>query len=1094
MKELREFHTVLLRIEDEGIFDLTPEKARQAKKMGTVFAEYVKEGGGLIIQPRPVRYSGNDDEKYWNLVLEPLGVSIEREGIADKPHLVDHEHKTGFSAKFFHTRNFTAHPLTDGVKGLWLPLDSFDRFPGTPLIKYSPEWTVVVRGEQSAASYRKNAQNRMDLDSPGSIAGAPPIVAVRNLGKGRIACVGVDYIYTGLNLNKPSWSHIAENKGFDGKPGDMMKLMANAVKWTAEPAVGNPELGTYQPVAYKEIVFPRTFNVDKFNFSALKLKQPQGVAGLHSYFSGGENSVQEYAAAAKEAGLGFIVFTDPLERLNPEKLEALKKACREVSSDDFYACPGIEFTDGSGIRWIFAGEKVVWPNEKPFQKDGFTHKIWENGVIKHYGRYAEGCSYPFSAIIDYGDLARNKVQVENLWWFFNVIPYAYEKDQLLADNYSQWQFALDDLRWVAPVSFTRIKRAADLTAAMNTAVTCGADLKSIKTFLNSRVSAYHRAIEANIHTRYGQGTPVNIRRWEAHNNQVDPRVLHTRGVQRVRLAVEAESPNGIKEVKVWDGGRKLLRRFAGNGNVLEQEFELVHDRQHYVYLEVTDHAGNRAISHYIFIYDYKQGLFRCGDNLNILGPLGYYWHPDRNERLPLFKTFRNAELFSVNGWDRGGPDCPVPYGRQHLSVQAEGIGELFPWTRDAMYGMRMATELAGGDLQIVRADMDNIVERFDNANRPGPASCSPPKVLSDNPCFTHTQTMYSPRDRMEHHIAWDHRRLRESLKDYDGSFLYYTGELTFKKDLTLKKDAAIPVELLVIQVEPAQVAKSVDDILLVKDKAQGILKMEMPRNQKKAVNGVIAADGFATLFHSPIGYLGIIPVEGEWRYSYHAPGRLALGIGHPGQEFKAGDKLRYAFISGDFLGQETNSEKLEFARNTFLNRSYPSQVKTGTTLEMPFFFGIAAQNHEAAFTLGAHPGIGMDLPIRVEGLVDNGCAAVFSTKRPWFRFIGVNGGSDAKSAGAWFQEPIDHENQIWAGNVFVASEKNILLTLIADGQELGKQPFLEIHNPTDQELTVTISSPPGTPRFGGKSFTLTVPAGTSEFRTPDGRKILPAWK
>ena len=32
----------------------------------------------------------------------------------------------------------------------------------------------------------------------------------------------------------------------------------------------------------------------------------------------------------------------------------------------------------------------------------------------------------------------------------------------------------------------------------------------------------------------------------------------------------------------------------------------------------------------------------------------------------------------------------------------------------------------------------------------------------------------------------------------------------------------------------------------------------------------------------------------------------------------------------------------------------------------------------------------IDLPIRVRGLENNGCAAVYSTKRPWFRFIPVD--------------------------------------------------------------------------------------------------------
>jgi hypothetical protein len=40
-------------------------------------------------------------------------------------------------------------------------------------------------------------------------------------------------------------------------------------------------------------------------------------------------------------------------------------------------------------------------------------------------------------------------------------------------------------------------------------------------------------------------------------------------------------------------------------------------------------------------------------------------------------------------------------------------------------------------------------------------------------------------------------------------------------------------------------------------------------------------------------------------------------------------------------------------------------------------------------------------------------------------------------------------------------------------------PFVEIHNPTDRDVTTTLRSPPGAPRFGGLTARVTVPAGAS---------------
>ena len=85
----------------------------------------------------------------------------------------------------------------------------------------------------------------------------------------------------------------------------------------------------------------------------------------------------------------------------------------------------------------------------------------------------------------------------------------------------------------------------------------------------------------------------------------------TRGAQRVRLKFVVRSDVGIREVKVHDADSGLYRRFNGHGaKELSKEFEAVHDRQHYLVLEVVDVNGKRAISSYLFIFCYNNGVFR----------------------------------------------------------------------------------------------------------------------------------------------------------------------------------------------------------------------------------------------------------------------------------------------------------------------------------------------------------------------------------------------------------------------------------------------------------------------------------------------------
>ncbi|MEI8197998.1 MAG: hypothetical protein WCI73_19060, partial [Phycisphaerae bacterium] len=160
----------------------------------------------------------------------------------------------------------------------------------------------------------------------------------------------------------------------------------------------------------------------------------------------------------------------------------------------------------------------------------------------------------------------------------------------------------------------------------------------------------------------------------------------------------------------------------------------------------------------------------------------------------------------------------------------------------------------------------------------------------------------------------------------------------------------------------------------------------------------------------------------------------------------------------------------------------PIQMKVGEQLDTVYFFTAGAKDCEAVFTLGPRSTL-IDLPIRVQGLEDNGCAAVYSTKRPWYRFISVAKGT------AYFQEPIEAANTIWAGNLFVADDKAVKLTVVIDGQAAGAKPFVEVHNPTDKPINTTLRSPEQTPIFGGSTGQVTIPAGDTVRLLIEGKTL-----
>ncbi len=1108
---LKPLHALVLTTTTEGheTVQLTPQQEAYGKMVGEALARYVQEGGGLFLQAQSVRYPNTDDEKYWNVVMAPFGATLLHEGCFDPTRTFK-----GFDlgpTTYWFTQSVKPHPVTENVQRLFLPLYGPGKWPGLPAMRYSADWQVLVSGEREARSFASDHENVLRLETPGSYESAPPVVAVREMGKGRVVSFPLSPIHSGMNYLNPLWRNTVETDGDKGAglPSDTLKLLLQAYRWAGEPAQTIPELGTYTPKPYATIKFPETVDWDKFSFSApdggvegFQYADGQkmeflpasdgirGVFGARSAYSGGRGTVTQYVQAAKALGLSFLVFADPLEKLTAATLESLKKDCLEASkSGDFYACPGILFTDGIGNRWYFWGEKIVFPADT-LDSYGKKYPLWDaaNKRVLHYGAYSANCAYCPSALLDYKQLAANGAHRENLWWFYHYLPFVYEKDKLVADNYEEYLFGLRDMRWAALASYTGLDAPAEVAIAARTCVTGFRDLASAKAGLNTRCGAYGSAYSGRQYVSQGP----SIATFDAINAQMEQNWKFTRGAQRVRVKFIVRSPIGIRDVKVHDADTAVVRRFLGNGEKeLAREFEIVDDQQHYLTLEVTDTAGKRAISWYILVFSYKQGLFRCGDNLNILGATGLLWHPDRNEMMTAAKQWENGMDFGINGWDAGGYLCPMPGASLLDSITT--TEEQYPqFRKDGVSGKILNMALSSYNLQIATQKMTMMSEPYDTETRPTPALASPPKDLGPIKYWQRTHTIYAPMTRTDWYTAWNYRRPREGAKDYRGGLIWHEGEIRFTRDVTLKGQVPVP---LVRMSCPTDLERGWGSTVVIKE-GNGQTRVALVRDEKKPaiVSGRLQAGGYVTQMPSLVGYLGFLVPPG-FEYSYYGrlgpkewPNAIEIGLGQDGQEVKAGTVWRYQFAMGTFAVPQTGNDVLEdtvAALNmTGAQVGYPVTMQAGELVNSTFFLTAKAAAGETVFTLGKRDLI-VDLPIRVEGLVDNGCAAVYTRNRPWFRFVPVVKGT------AYFQESTESDNELWVGNPFLCDNPAIRLTLVVDGQAEGRKPRLEVHNPTDQPATVTLTSPPHTPLFGGTTGKATVPAGNSVWLEIDGKQLAP---
>jgi len=333
-------------------------------------------------------------------------------------------------------------------------------------------------------------------------------------------------------------------------------------------------------------------------------------------------------------------------------------------------------------------------------------------------------------------------------------------------------------------------------------------------------------------------------------------------------------------------------------------------------------------------------------------------------------------------------------------------------------------------------------------------------------------------------IKWNYRRAREGAENYRGGIVWHEGTVTFKRDATLAGTVSIPLFFMT----PAGKPEGTSTHILVKDAEGGAAIHPLTQGEASYWTGILAPGGYLTAAPCDRYVALLAPAGSKLRYvasSNAKTGRasqLVVGVGGPGRKVKAGDTISYGFamatLGGPRMTPTQVADQLDgIAAGFGIGGQSDLKVtpEVGTIVGREMFLAIEAKESECQFRVAPRETI-IDLPVRVEGVQDNGCAAVHSTARPWLRWVGVTDGT------AYFQENVDQGSSIWAGNVFRATNERLRLTLTVDGQAEGKPPLLEVHNPTDAPIRATVSSPPHCPRFGGMRLQLTVPAGSSVTR------------
>ncbi len=1042
--------------------------------------KYVSSGGGLIVLPNLRRYPGQAIDEYYNLVLAGFGVQVLREGIWDPSHHFTDTGTLAFPpAPYFTTTQVKRHAVTRGVERLVLP-KTYEGHPAVAALTYSKDWTVVVTAKDTAQSYKLDAGYFFDLKQPGSYKTAPPIVAVREFGKGRVFCYPLPLAHLSLNFGNPRWPHTVETGDAQAKqPSFSHQMVLNALAWLSEPSQQLADFGqrkipeSVPPVQWKDKVQPPAPPPAAKGPIALH----RGIIGVHSNLSDGQGSVEEYARAAAAAKLQFLIFAESLEQLTADKWRILAEKCRDLSKKGpVTLLPGYEYSDINGTRWAMWGRQVVYPRSDLFAQDG--KRIFRDGNL------CTACNYSARMLLDYKKLPGDPA---NLWWYYNVPLWVYDEDKLVADNLSQYLLAWDNLYAVTASCFTRIKSPRNVAAAARRC-TWNVDAgryANVSAAVDTSLSQWQSWTSAS----QGGANGPRLAWLELVSANANDLFYRTRGGQRVRGTFRASASAGLKEIRLHDGARGMVRRYLCRGaKEFRRTFELVIDRQHELVLEAVDNLGRRTICSAQRLFSYQQGFYRCGDNLNLLGSTPTVAHPDRHE-FPRFPVFEDMDLSTLNGFDSGvglmnQPNANAGEFSLRTTAGHERVQYLPPAPDDC--GTRIIQTplrfpFASYEISVVEASSAKYVKTLLKDCAQGPFMPAGDEL----PYATVDRRVYLLRSRMNYPLKWAERRPHEAAASYQGDVFVHEGAVRFRRDTTLQ--GALPIVLERVMHKGGSAYGQADRVLIA-DADRGDVLLRYGPDDKHHQTGTLRKGGWLAGQFTDGGTLAVVPISKDMRYEIDTPSSgpkslrwdYYLGLGRDGQTMRKDDQLKFRYLAVSISGRTPKDAKLlqsvgaSFGLDS--TASNPADVEVGELVNTEVFVTGRAKNHEFVAKFRAAP-LMIDRPLRIEGIEDNGCAAVYAvTGNSWeerFRFVGVF------ESAALFQHNTDHGPTLWIGNPFYTENAKLRLTLVADGLRSGERPFVEVHNPKDVPVKTILRSPEHTPRYGGFSKQITVPAGDS---------------
>ncbi|MBI4023913.1 MAG: hypothetical protein HY360_02970 [Verrucomicrobia bacterium] len=1030
--------------------------AEEWKTFCALIDRYLNAGGGVL-------FYGNSVDTLApaavEMFLKPYGANVLFEQVTDPQQTFTQTSKARWSYGW--TTAISPGPLTQGVKTVFYPATKFMYGPTTSPLKLSPEWQVLVTGSPTAHSLAPNYPSvhnpGFSEGNPGACTASPPLIACRTVGKGRLAVSGLSLYNSFIWYQHPFIEDIAIKRG-DGKtPSDLRQLQANLARWLA---VETGALGGYrvETDTTDARVVERTLYNERMK--PITWKEPAeaiphylwlpGVIGARTALTGGTGTAADWVAAAKAAGLDWLVILEDFEKLPPQAWTQFKKDCVAASSDDLDVEPGWLIRDIGGNTWMQFGACIEWPPAKIFDATEKRIADTQNALfgIAHTVTAPVGVKanpYPAWSYREYNS--------------FSVVTQTggeLRLDDALAEYL--YQQAISDM--VKPLAVALLTAPAQLAkpALYRTYLPC-ATVAEARQWMNTP--------RAWAPTGYVSNGP-ELLCWESVNASRVAPDWFVPGTERWRLRLAAQSNVDLAEVAIYDGA-EVFARYRPISNPFDLTLDGLHDQQRHLIAVITDVQGRRAITSELCTVDTLLEQTMCSDRNNTTSG-STQWDPvtGRTISYPSGSMFEKGNtpigsrptltadswVYSPPGWDGGvAPTmCAFDFRADVRDTATPRVGPTFN---------RYSCPLASKHVLIQQQSLDYQFKQFNGQ-------------MVTRPMLNGAS--YYPYQPLENWTAWV-REVAPVAVPHDPRIMVIEANIRFKRDVTIEKspwlEMGIHLGCLEGEITPGQNERFTlhadNDVTFTGD----ITKKGF------GWTGDVKAGGYFAIYPGPLANAAVMMLDDGYKMcaQVNPPNGMRCYLGKDGPEttYAAGSEVnsRYLVIATSPDGPP-GLEQIEWVRTSMGIIGPPAYRVTtaqGAVNGTKFFLDLQAQNGGFTGVISQAKLPLTRLPIRIYGLNPHWSAAVYDRKRRELVPFGFTDGVGYASV-----DTRRGESDVYIGNLVACDHPELRLWVVEEGPTMIT---ITAHNPTDKPITTTVKRGVSYERIPTFQKSITVPPGDS---------------